>query len=182
MTDAAQAALSIWAIEVDLAGCTYTIPPLPATRWFLAVLDDEEPLPIVPGLLGPDDEEEILEALLGGRVGVDDLVRASRDVLATASGWNWWEADRLIRGAAAQWRHVGGELTVHGVDPGTASLGAVLGAIYALAVRNMTKEQRFTFDSQLSSPPVGVPLAEWLDEDQWASSFEAAMAEGKPLP
>lgn|GEM_PF-2171894 len=183
MTDAARAALTVWAVEVDLGGRTYTIPPLPAGRWFLAILDDEQPMPIVPGLLGPDDEEAILEGLLDGLFTVEELIRVHREALAAASGWKWWEADRLIRSAAAEWRHVGGELTVHGVDLDAAPLGAALNAIYALAVRNMTKEQRFTFDGQLSTPPAGVSGAEWFDEDFYAQAFEEMLAEeGKPLP
>ena len=178
MTDAAMAALSIWAIEVDLAGLRYMIPALPAEVWFRAVLDDEQPMPIVPGLCDPDTEELLMEELMSGRIMVADILRANRDALAAASGWPWWEADRLIRSAAAHWRQIGGELAVHGLDMSRISLGAALNAIYALAVRHMTKEQRFTFDSQLSTPPAGA-AAEWFDEEFYAQSFEDAMREAQ---
>ena len=45
------AILRCWPIDVDLAGDTYTIPPLPAADWLVAIADGTY-LDLVPGLIG----------------------------------------------------------------------------------------------------------------------------------
>ncbi len=174
--DAAIAALRVWAIEVDVGDRTYRIPPLPASRWWEAVLSKELG-PIVPGMLEPEDEEEVVDALFGGVVSVQQLTTANREALAAASGWKWWVAERLIVSAAAEWRVIGGLLQGAGIDLERVSIGAALSAMYAMAVTNMKKEDRFQFDSQLNAPPIGYADArEWYDESAYADVFADLLA------
>lgn len=149
------AALKCWPITFELAGLEFTIPPVPASEWFLAILG-EKPLPIIPGMLPDDQEEEIADMITYGELGLREVVEASRDALEVASGWRWWEADRLIRSAAAQWKTVGGELTRAGVDLNDWPLGAVLNTLYTLAVRGLNEQQRQQLDFQISKPPAGL--------------------------
>lgn len=180
--DLARASLRVWAVEVDVAGTTYRIPPRPAADWFTAVLSDE-PSPIVPGMLEAADQEEVIDALLEGRLKLDELERVNRDALATASGWKWWEAERLIVSAAVEWRVVGGLLQGAGLDLNAVSVGAALAAMYAMAVTHMKKEDRFAFDAQLSAPPAGSVRAEDYDEGQFAEAFADLLRQHQqPLP
>lgn len=158
----ALAALRCWPIHVELAGREFTIPPVPAADWFIAILG-EKPLPIVPGMLPKEQEEEVAELIVNGEVDLKDLTQAARDALEVASGWRWWEADRLIRSAGAQWKIIGGELTRTGVDLHTQPLGAVLGTLYVLAVRNLDEQKRQQVDFQISRPP-----AELAEEEREA--------------
>lgn len=163
------AALKCWPITVELGGREFTIPPLPAAEWFLAVLG-EKPLPIVPGLLSPEDEEVVSDLIVFGRVGLQEVVAVSREALELASGWRWWEADRLIRSAGAQWKLLGGELTRYGVDLNVLPLGAVLNALYSMAVKGLNEQKRQALDFQISQPP-----AELAEEEREALAEQMFM-------
>lgn len=177
MTDLALAALRVWAVEVELAGRMWRIEPTPAAGWFSAILSGET-AGVIPGMCELADEEDFLDLMVAGTIRWPDVQRANRDALAAASGWKWWEAERMIHSMAAEWRLIGGLLTSHGVNLERQSLGAVLNATYSLAVRNMSKDDKFVFDSQLSRPPLGAaPASEWFDEAEFADAFVAAEAE-----
>jgi hypothetical protein len=62
----ALAALRIWALDVELGGDTFTVPPLPASEWFLAILDEDTPLPLIPGLMDGVAVERVSDLLLDG--------------------------------------------------------------------------------------------------------------------
>lgn len=178
--DLALASLRVWAVEVDLGGHSYRVPPLPASEWFAAVLSDEA-VPIVPGMLEPAEQEEIIDRLLAGELSREDLDQANRDALAAASGWKWWEAERLIVSAAVEWRIIGGLLQGAGLDVSTASLGAVLSSMYAMAVTNMKKEDRFTFDAQLSAPPPQAIRRDDFDQSVYAEAFADLLRQHQTL-
>lgn len=178
----ALAALRIWAIDVDLGGTTLTIPPRSARDWFEAILR-EDPLPIVPGLMGDGDQQVVEDLLLAGSVDLEEIVARSRDALQVAAGRPWWQADRLIRSAADQWTIIGGELTRLGVDLEKVSLAAALNTIYVVCVRTMTEEERNSFDIQLRTPPTGVPglaVEDMYDQQAAESAFLALMAQSSP--
>lgn len=181
--DLALASLRVWAVEVELGEEVYRIPPRPAAEWFAAVLSGEA-APIVPGMLEPADQEAVIDALLEGRLTAAQLAEANHDALATAAGWKWWEAERLIVSAAAEWRVVGGLLQAAGLDLSTVSLGAVLSSIYAMSVTHMKKEERFSFDAQLSMPPAGsAKRAAEYHEEQFADAFADLLRQHQqPLP
>jgi hypothetical protein len=179
----ALAALKIWAIDVDLGGDTFTVPPLPATSWFLAILDEDTPLPLIPGLLAKEDEECMLDLLLDGTIDTDEIVRRSRELLTEAAGRPWWEADRLIRSSGASWHIIGGELTRLGVDLGAVSLAAALNAIYVICVRTMDEKERNKFDIDLRLPPIGVEgvtTEDMYDQRAAESAFAALMGGAQP--
>ncbi len=179
----ALASLRVWAIEVDLGGQTYRIPPLPAAEWFAAVLSGDSG-PIVPGLLDAAGQEEVIDALLEGRLTKAQVDTANHEALAAASGWKWWEAERLIVSAAVEWRIVGGLLQGAGLDLGVISLGAALASMYAMAVTHMKDQDRFAFDAKLSAPPPGAVRAADYDEKAFAGAFAELLRrqQQQPLP
>jgi hypothetical protein len=179
----ALAALRIWAIDVELAGHTFTVPPRPAVDWFVAILNEDVPLPLIPGLMDGNAEERIADLMLDGEVDVDLIVRRSRELLTEAAGRPWWEADRLIRSSGASWHINGGELTRLGVDLERVSLGAALNAIYVVCVRTMDEKERNKFDIDLRMPPIGVEgvtAEEMYDQRAAESAFAALMGQARP--
>lgn len=183
MAGDALAALRIWGQDVDLGGETFVVPPIAADGWFLAVLNTETPLPLIPGLMIGNAEERIEEMLLDGVIDLGDIVTRSRELLAAVAGRPWWEADRLIRSAAESWQVIGGELTRLGVDLGRVSLAAALNAIYVVCVRTMDEKERNRFDIDLRLPPIGVEgvaTEEMYDEQAATAAFMALMGGSQP--
>lgn len=179
----ALAALKIWALEVELAGETFVVPPRPAVDWFVAILDEDTPLPLIPGMMSSNAEERITDLLLDGLLTTEDIVTRSRELLTAAAGRPWWEADRLIRSSGASWHIIGGELTRLGVDLGKVSLGAALNAIYVICVRTMDEKERNKFDIDLRLPPIGVEgvkTEEMYDERAAQDAFMSLMGQATP--
>lgn len=183
MAGDALAALKIWAIDVDLGGVTFEVPPRPAVDWFVAILDVDTPLPLIPGLMVGDAEERITDMLLDGSIDAQEITTRSRELLTAAAGRPWWEADRLIRSAGESWQIIGGELTRLGVDLATVSLAAALNAIYVVCVRTMDEKERNKFDIDLRLPPIGVEgvtTEEMYDEKAASAAFAALMGGAMP--
>lgn len=179
----ALAALKIWALEVELGGETFVVPARPAADWFLAILDEEAVLPLIPGMMDPDADDRIGELLLDEVIDTDLIVARSRELLTAAAGRSWWEADRLIRSSAASWHIIGGELTRLGVDLEKVSLAAALNAIYVICVRTMDEKERNKFDIDLRLPPIGVEgvkTEDMYDQRAAESAFAALMGQAAP--
>lgn len=179
----ALAALKIWALEVELAGETFVVPPRPAVDWFVAILDEDAALPLIPGLMSASAEERITDLLLDEAIDTDLIVTRSRELLTAAAGRPWWEADRLIRSSGRDWHIIGGELTRLGVDLGKVSLGAALNAIYVICVRTMDEKERNKFDIDLRLPPIGVEgvaADELYDQRAAEAAFAALMGQAAP--
>ena len=171
-------ATKVVGLRVRVGSRIHDIPPRPAADW-MAAMCGQEAFPLI-GMMSARAQSEVMVDLLAGRVTIDQLTDIARRALAAVSGMLWWEADRLIRGAVAQWRTIGGELTRLGVDPAVRPLGAVLNAIYVIAVRSMTREERATFDSELSVPPPDASHADRLAVT--AASVSALAAVFGPPP
>lgn len=179
----ALAALKIWELEVELAGEVFTVPPRPAAEWFVAILDEDTALPLIPGLMDGDAEERIADMLLDGQLTVELIAQRSRELLTAAAGRSWWEADRLIRSSGASWHIIGGELTRLGVDLDRVSLAAALNAIYVVCVRTMDEKERNKFDIDLRLPPIGVEgvsTEEMYDQRAAEAAFAALMGQAQP--
>lgn len=179
-SSAALAALRVLAVDFDLAGQTYTIPPLPASEWLEVVWNfEDEALPFLH-LLSDDDQSDIMWAMLAGNLDLEELAQRCREILAAVAGRHWWEADRLIRSAAASWSYIGGELIRRGVDLDKVSLAAALNVIYVICVLTMTAEERKKFDFDLSAPPTDATPAEMASAE--AETFNAFLAALGPPP
>lgn len=183
MATDALASLRIWALDVELGRETFTVPARPAVDWFVAILDEDVPMPLIPGMMGKAAEERIMDLLLDGEIDTELITTRSRELLTAAAGRSWWEADRLIRSSAASWHIIGGELTRLGVDLGAVSLGAALNAIYVVCVRTMDEKERNKFDIDLRLPPIGiegVKPEEMYDVKAAESAFMALMGGAQP--
>lgn len=183
MAPDAVAALRLWDVEVELGGQVFLVPAKPAADWFVAILDEDNPLPLIPGMMAVDAEECVTDLLLDGQIDADLIVRRSRELLTEVAGRPWWEADRLIRSSGASWHIIGGELTRLGVDLHAVSLAAALNAIYVICVRTMDDKERNRFDIDLRLPPIGVDgvtTEEMYDQRQAEAAFLALMGQAQP--
>lgn len=163
------ATLRCWAVDVDVAGQTYTIPALPAAPWLLALVTGTY-LDVVPGLLTIPDalDDQLADGLLGA-----ECRTAARAAIAAASGTTWWTAARLARAIHDSW--IIGEFTLFGVDPARVPLAAYLAAGYRAVTKYLDDQKRARLDMELDSPPPGVAPEEWWDEDAASAGFLAAM-------
>lgn len=168
----ALASLAIWGCEVDIGGRTYVIPPLSAAQWFIIVLSDDTPLPIIPGLFeDPEDRTEVLDALAWGDTTIDEIEERSRQVLEEMAAMRWWVANKLIRSASAYWRPIGAELTRRGVDLERVSLAAALDVIYAFCCSTMKPEELTQFKIELERPPADVQAAEMYEAESMTNTL-----------
>lgn len=148
--------LKPWPVTVTLAGVDWVIPALPAADW-LAILMAENPDPddIFPGLLVSDDEQQLEDLLVSGRVTVDDLYEMVLEILEIASGRRWWVALRLIQVATQSWDNIGAELTLSHVDATVLSLAAWLDVLMLTILKTMDPQRVPMFTMQLEDPPMG---------------------------
>lgn len=167
------ATLRAWTIDVDIAGRTYTIPPLPAADWLPALIADEL-AEVVPGLLG--DADQLEDLIADGKVNPGECRAAARAAIAAAAGMKWWTARRMARAVAFTW--LGGELLLRGLNPATTPLGAYLAAGYRAATRGMDRQKLAQLDMELDQPPTDVAPEEWFDPEAAARGFMALAARG----
>lgn len=169
----ALAALRTWAYETtfpnvrDARGhlVVFRIEPLPAADWIDATLDAGH-LSYLPGLLPVAEREVLLQALEDGAVSADELAEENQAALETVSGWAWWSAAKLIGTLGKTWETTGALLTLSGVDPGRVSLGAFLGAFYALIWKDASKEDRLKLAAEVAAMPPELVAKDGLwDED-----------------
>lgn len=158
------AALRPCAIDVQLGEFEYTIPARPASVWLEALLEtDADGAAIVPGLLVQADKVSVWDDYADGTIGPEDLVRATRDALQAAAGRPWWEADRLIRSAAAPkaWPLFNGKLIMKGVRLEEISLAAFINAVWTLAVEGCKDEaERDRLEMEVRMIPGDLPPEE----------------------
>lgn len=168
----ADATLKMWSVDVDIAGHTITIPPLPAADWMVAVCDGSITA-VIPGLLDPASELVIMDALDSGDVTAGDLEKATQDAIAAASGMRWWTAVKLAHSIAGT--AVGAELLLRGVDAQRVPFAAYLAAGYRAGAVLMEEKDRRSWERELEKPPPDVPLEERFDEVVAANQWMAAM-------
>jgi len=181
----ALAALRLWAYErtfPNVLGANgyphiFRIPPLPAADWLIASFESGH-LSYLPGLLGEEERELLMDAQYEGHVTHDDLVQANRDALEMISGWPWWSAGKLMGVLYHQFDMVGGLLIMSGVDLQRQPLAAVLAAVNAKILEYKSKEDRTKWLNELAMPP-----ADMLDHDNWNEeaaerALEMMMANG----
>jgi len=167
------------ALRFALDGEPYEIPALPARAWLLAHLD-EDPLAIFPGLLADEDD---VDDLLDAVDDEDDPLTAQRCVdlslalLGEASGgWRWWEADRLVTVAIANWPMLDGPAARRGVDLLALPFDRFCSAVYSWRVEHAPEKDRDEFDRWLTMAPAGAIDVDDVDDrlaEEEAASFLA---------
>lgn len=176
------ASISSVPIQFTLNGGMYSVPALSAADWLQVLLKENLTLgDIVPGLLAPGEQDEINMALIRGDVTGKDVGETAEDVLAVATGRDWWIPIRLVAIAGASWDVVGAKIGQLGLDWTSTPFGAWLDVAY-LVMReavaesgdSKTAQSRLTkFISDIERSPVNV--TEEIDEEAEAEAFMRAM-------
>jgi hypothetical protein len=158
--------------ELDIAGTLYEIPWRTAAEW-LAVLDQGRVHSVAVKLMGPEDRENVLMALVDGELGQKDLADASYKLMKEVTGWSWWECYRLATLPTDP--SILGRLTLAGVRAREVSLVEWCAAVYALCTKDAKAEDVFKFDAMLAAPPPGFE-DDWEDEQSFDDMVRAARA------
>lgn len=176
------ASLSCEPVTFELIGKTYEIPALPAATWVgLLYRENLSMLDIVPGLLEPEDQDEINLALIRGDIDTKEISTVAEDVLSVTSGRDWWVTVRIAAVAKASWDGIGGEISKLGNNWLSLPLGAWLDVAWLVMRKSVfesgdpkTATTRLTqFVNDIERSPVN-PNEE-LDEEAEAEAFMRAM-------
>ena len=167
------ASLSPRPIDIDVLGRVVTVPAMTAEEWLRLLwaepLDMEQ---IFPGLAM--DIDEVDEAVLDGRMTIEEPLEIGLEILEAASGYRWWFLLRMVTSAKAVWMQLGGLLVASGVDASKISLGAWVSAAMSMWIQNVPPEKVHTLVDQLMAPPPGQEPE--FDEAAEAAAFMAAMS------
>ena len=172
------ASVRIWALELDLGGRTFDVPPLAASDWFPVLLSGN-PL-LVLKMIEDGPEDELDDLLLSGQLGSNELVEALIVAVEQAAGRSFHAAFVLAQVAALQWASVSGLLAERGFRWDEAPLGAALDAIYTIVVKHLDKDALARFERLLETPtttPGG--RRRQVNRDKAMADFEA-LAGPKP--
>jgi len=134
------------------------LPARPAADWLETTMQHQGSLMgYLPGLLTLDDRGRVVKALMAGEIDRFELTEAAWDVLALATGFEWWwVGHRLLQSVIAGWAEIGGWLMTIGMDPTIRPVGAILLATLNRVQENaaqVEKKDRNNFYSQLCMPP-----------------------------
>lgn len=144
------ASMRCWAVEVQLGGRLFEVPPLPAADWWPVLTSGN--LGIILDFLPSTDSDAIDEMLLAGELDTTALT----DAVEVAAGRSLHAAIVLAVVAKQNWAVISGRLAQRGFRWDMMPLGAALDAIYAMAVENMTEENRAKFEALLDAAPAGL--------------------------
>lgn len=169
------ASMRLWAVDVEMGGRTYTIPPLPASEWW-GVLLAGDPFEAVLELIPPVESSDLDELLLDGTIAVSEMTGALTDAIEQITG-RTLQAGIVLAGAAAMhWPVVNGRLARSGFRWDVMPIGAALDAIYAMIVENQDEETRAKFEALID------PEAAKQKQRAEARAAFAEMAGPPPTP
>lgn len=138
----------------------WRIPAVPASTWLRAFDDDPETLlGLFPGLVDPDDLDDMLLRLIEIPDSQTRCRRAARILLQRGSGMEWVVAWNLMRMSRGVWLWINGALVRQGVRAGTETLADWLDAAYVLLYEGKDEKGRMAFETELTMPPKGEHLA-----------------------
>lgn len=158
------AVLYLVEIDVTIGEHRYTMPVRTAADWIAATQSHHGHIAgYLPGLLTPDDRATIADLLIAGDLKRADLELAAHDLIAVATGFDWWwVGHRLMVWLVAGWTQFGPRLIRGGHRFDEEPVGNVLLGLLGMIQEHMgTQEvpQRQAFISELCMPPR--ELADW---------------------
>lgn len=170
------ASLSLFPVEVEVGGRTFTLPALPARRWVEMLVANDLLLMLAAepeGFVDDEQARQVEDLLIDGTVEMGDLRAALQEAVGVVAGRDWWEAVGLVFTVTADvnWARLHGQLVAAGVDAESVPFGAWLDAMTWLATQHMDEKQLGRFLGVLQTPPVEVGL----DEEKEAQAFLAML-------
>lgn len=171
------ASLTTWPVEFFLGGRQYTIPPHPAARWLVAILDELGSFEAVVELLPVPDKAELEQAIIDGVIEEQVKEETFRDAVEAVAGRPWWMVINYGNLLRTFWGRFHGRLLLSGLDPERVSLGAYLDAFYASLVEGKDEQVTQKINNFLETPPMGFEVE--LDEESEGDTFLAMMNQGR---
>jgi hypothetical protein len=147
------ASMRCWAIELELGGRTFEVPPLPAADWW-PVLVSADPA-LVLDLLTSTPDDDLDELLLTGAIGAKDLSSVLIEVIEEVTGRPFKTAYVLATVAQLQWPMINGTMAQRGFRWDEQPIGAALDAIYQIVVSSLEEKPRKEFLALLDKPLPG---------------------------
>lgn len=139
------AAMRCWAVDVEVAGSVYTIPPLPAADWW-SLLADGGPAALIDLLPeGHDLDDRFLdEASIAG-----ELESAFLDTVEQATGRPFKVALTIVEVARGGWWVIGGKLAQRGFRWDVMPIAAALDAIHLLIIESLPEDARKKYEAAI---------------------------------
>lgn len=131
------ASLRIWAVELELAGRVFQIPPLPAADWLPVLIEGDlfAIMEMVP------DSSNVDELILSGEVTAEQLTTALTAVIEQVTGRPLHAAIITAQLTQHMWPVIGGELAVSGFRWDQQPIGAALDAIRYVVIRSLARSK-----------------------------------------
>lgn len=169
------ASMRCWAIDIELGGHLFEVPPLTAADWW-SILVGANPL-LVLDVAVSTDGADLDEMILSGEVTAAELNEATMDAIEAVTGRPFQAAYVLATVAAKSWPVVGGQLAQSGFRWEEQPIGAALDAIYSIVVpaipeksEDGKRKPREEFLALLDKPMPGSKRQ--VDRDKALSEFE----------
>lgn len=163
------AAMRCWAVDIELGGQVYTVPPLPAADWWPILAGGD-----LAAVLGLIEDGDIDDRLLDESISSAELEQAFTDAVEEVSGRTLHEAVTIAGAASVLWSWVGGRLARYGFRWDVMPLAAALDAVHGLLMENLTEEFRAKYEALLRPPVLKI------DREQAVADFAAVV--GAPPP
>ena len=170
------ASIRSWPIAITLAESEFVIPPQSAAAWLVVLMEERiQTLDLVPGMLRPDDQQEVIDLLAEGRIDLKEINEVCLEVIRSASGRDWWWTMRMLAVLADMWPALFGQMA--DMDLERVPLGAFLDRAYFTCIQHMPEDKRKLFDLELEAVPEGVEVE--LDEDAESRAFLQMMQQAQ---
>lgn len=168
-------ALQAWPVDVRIGKLRIHIPPMPASAWVAALLDED----VITGVLdifGEDVIDDVFDMLADGTVDLGTVNETVYDVITLVSGRPWWFTTRLIYVAAGAWDAIGGDLAHAGIRADVMPLQAWMDALLHTVMERCPTDDRTSMLTRLNAPPAGQAPA--INEKAEEDAFRSYMRSG----
>ncbi len=143
-------------IRITALERSWLIPAVPASVWLAAFDEAPETLTgLFPGLLDPDDLDDMLYRLIEIPDSQQRCQRAARKLLQYETRMEWVIAWNLMRICRGVWLWINGALLRQGVNSDELTLPDWLHAAYTLIYEGKDEKGRIAFESELMMAPRG---------------------------
>lgn len=164
-------------IQIWVGSYSCVIPHRNAAEWINALSLSDGPNMAAVNLARETSREILLDQMAAGEITTEEVAEASWSLLATGTGYKWWEGARLLLGSSNP--SILGRTVVTGMDPWTLTAAQWCAGVYQLCTEEADDRGRLKFDASLSMPPQGIQD----DDDSWgAQSLGDMMAQARQMP
>lgn len=143
--------LDLFPLEVDFGSRTFHLPPMPAVRWLIHLMNPDASLyDLIVDLFG--ELEDCLYDNMS-QVTITDLYNTVLEVIGVVAGRPWWVAIRIIQIMGSNWHVLGPQLIMSGIDARALPLSAWLDCSLYILINSMDPKDVEMFSLKLETKP-----------------------------